>query len=381
MDLDDFYGLQVLLYRQRDPRVMGNRCNPMVVMSNKKFKKHFRFNKIKVQRIADLLEQDLKHPSNQGSPLTPVQQVCIALNHMAGGHYQRVSGVCGGVCQWTARSALVRVTNALLKLKSDYIHMPSSAQMQETSLRMLDKFGLPRFAFAVDGCQVKFIEAPRKLPANKHAQLFWCRKQFYSLNVQIVGNDELIYDIDCRWPGSTHDARVWNRSEVKKFVEAQRAFYIAGDTGYPISDTLIKPYTTAEAGQDRSKRVFNRKLSGLRTVMSECLYGVLKRKFPILKNLRTEFQLSQKIVVCTAILFNMSRLWLDQDEGGDDGEEDSGDSEEDSDSESEDSVDNSDMESDNEEEEEEYEIQEGNPSTIRLRGQAERDILRNNIRM
>ena len=154
MDLDDFYGLQVLLYRQRDPRVMGNRSNPMDVMSNKKFKKHFRFSKIQVQRIADLLEQDLKHPSNQGSPLTPVQQVCIALNHMAGGHFQRVSGVCGGVCQWTARSALVRVTNALLKLKSDYIHMPSSAQMQETSLRMLDKFGLPRFAFAVDGCQV-----------------------------------------------------------------------------------------------------------------------------------------------------------------------------------------------------------------------------------
>ena len=49
------------------------------------------------------------------------------------------------------------------------------------------------------------------------------------------------------------------------------------------------------------------------------------------------------------------------------------------DSESEDGVDNSDMEGDNEEEEEEYEIQEGNPSTIRVRGQAERDILRNNM--
>ena len=55
------------------------------------------------------------------------------------------------------------------------------------------------------------------------------------------------------------------------------------------------------------------------------------------------------------------------------------DSDEDLDSESEDSVDNSDMEGDNEEEEEEYEIQEGNPSTIRVRGQAERDILRNNM--
>ena len=46
------------------------------------------------------------------------------------------------------------------------------------------------------------------------------------------------------------------------------------------------------------------------------------------------------------------------------------DSDEDLDSESEDSVDNSDMEGDNEEEEEEYEIQEGNPSTNRVRGQS-----------
>ena len=80
-----------------------------------------------------------------------------------------------------------------------------------------------------------------------------------------------------------------------------------------------------------------------------------------------------EIVVCTAILFNMSRLWVDQDGDGDE------DSDEDLDSESEDGVDNSDMEGDNEEEEEEYEIQEGNPSTIRVRGQAERDILRNNM--
>ena len=74
--------------------------------------------------------------------------------------------------------------------------------------------------------------------------------------------------------------------------------------------------------------------------------------------------------MCTAILFNMNRLWVDQD----------GDGDEDLDSESEDGVDNSDMEGDNEEEEEEeYEIQEGNPSTIRVRGQAERDILINNM--
>ena len=83
-----------------------------------------------------------------------------------------------------------------------------------------------------------------------------------------------MYDLDVGWPGSTHDARVWNRSMVKRHVERQRRFLIAGDTGYPISENLVKPYTTAEAGRDRTKRLFNRRLSGLRTVMSECLFGL-----------------------------------------------------------------------------------------------------------
>jgi hypothetical protein len=48
-------------------------------------------------------------------------------------------------------------------------------------------------------------------------------------------------------------------------------------------------------------------LSGLRTVMSENLYGVWKRRFPILKALRTDFTLSQKIIVATAILFNLGK--------------------------------------------------------------------------
>ena len=58
------------------------------------------------------------------------------------------------------------------------------------------------------------------------------------------------------------------------------------------------------------------------TMMSECLYGVWKARFPILKNLRTDFPLSQKIVVATAVLFNIARTWHDEDVGGEEDEED-----------------------------------------------------------
>ena len=66
-------------------------------------------------------------------------------------------------------------------------------------------------------------------------------------------------------------------------------------------------------------------------MMSECLYGVWKARFPILKNLRTDFQLSQKIVVATAILFNIARMWADDAVEGEEDEDDSDSEEEDDD--------------------------------------------------
>ena len=113
-----------------------------------------------------------------------------------------------------------------------------------------------------------------------------------------------------RWPGSTHDARIWARSEVRAYIETQRRFLVAGDSGYPISEVLIKPYTTDEAGRDPVKRLFNRRLSGLRTVMSENIFGVWKRRFPIINALRTDFELSRKIILATAILFNFGRCLM-----------------------------------------------------------------------
>ena len=331
MDADLYYDFQVnnfeqnRLRRQVKPRVYLERPDPRELMSEQEFKRHFRFSKASVNRLADMLENDLSFETNRGLPISPPLQILITLNHYAGGHFQRITGWCAGVSQNGARLSLERVTEALVKRKPQFVYMPNENTMHKTSERMQTKFHLPRLAMAVDGCQVVFTSAPRKLPANKVAQMFWCRKQEYALNVQLVGNDVFIYDLDVGWPGGTHDARIWNRSRVKRHIELQKRFLLAGDSGYPISENLVKPYPIAETANDPLKRLFNRRLSGARTMMSECLFGVWKARFPILKNLRTHFPLSQKIVVATAVLFNIARLW--QDEDMEDGEEDSDDEE------------------------------------------------------
>jgi hypothetical protein len=362
MDPNLFFGLEVLQYEQnvinrpRKPRVYEPREDPREILSDFQFRQHFRFSKDSVDRLTQMLYEDLSFETNRGLPVPPFQQVCIALNHYAGGHFQRISAWCAGISQNGARLCLIRVTDALIKRKSEFIFMPNVDKMLDTAQRMYDKFKLPRFAYAVDGVQMRFSDAPRKIPENKTTQMFWCRKQYYAINTQVVGNDRFIYDVDCGWPGSTHDARIWNRSEVRRIVEEQRRFIMAGDSGYPISENLMKPYPTNESSQDRRKRLFNRRISGLRTMMSECLFGVLKKRFPILKNLRTDYELSQKVILAAAVLFNIARMWEDEildDEGSDD--------------------EGSDEDEGGDDEREHIVVEDHAPATVRMRGQIARD--------
>ena len=47
--------------------------------------------------------------------------------------------------------------------------------------------------------------------------------------------------------------------------------------------------------------------------MSENIYGRWKKRFPILKNMRTDLELSQKIIISTAVLHNIAQILGDED--------------------------------------------------------------------
>ena len=91
--------------------------------------------------------------------------------------------------------------------------------------------------------------------------------------------------MDVAWPGSTQDARIWNRSEVTRVVEETKNYYIAGDIGY-LSLLCQKTYT--EGGQ-------------------KSFLGIKKPRA------RMRLESSQKIIVVSAILCNILRLWGEED--------------------------------------------------------------------
>ena len=305
----------------RQPVVYDRRADHVVVLSDAEFKRTFRFTKAGVYALVEMLFDQLNFPTARGRPLSVLQQVLVALNHYAGGHFQRTSGLCAGLSQPTVCRTVEAVSFAICQHKAAHLKMPTEAQMQATAARMLERYHLPRFAMAVDGMMVRFELAPRNFPRDQLVlQDFNCRKNFYALNSQLVCNDEmLILDVDPDWPGKTHDARVWAHSDVRTYLEAvPGAYLVAGDSAYPISPVLMKPYSNREAADNPRMKLFNSRLSAIRTVNSENVFARLKNTFPILRMLRAHYEHAKHIVIAVCILHNIMVRMCEVEPEGDD---------------------------------------------------------------
>ena len=76
----------------------------------------------------------------------------------------------------------------------------------------------------------------------------------------------------------------------------------------------MKPYTRPA---DLKHRRFNAKLSGIRTICTENLIGIWKRRFPVLvTGLRTKLNFTLDIIVALGVLHNYAILWSEPDADG-----------------------------------------------------------------
>jgi len=95
---------------------------------------------------------------------------------------------------------------------------------------------------------------------------------------------------------------------VRAYLEggAEPGFYlIAGDSAYPISPVLVKPYNNREELNNALNKLFNQRLSAIRTIMSENVFAMWKWRFPILRMMRAHFHAARIIIIATAILHNI----------------------------------------------------------------------------
>ena len=103
-----------------------------------------------------------------------------------------------------------------------------------------------------------------------------------------------------------------------------------GDSAYAQSNVMMTPYPENQAQNDDSKNLFNVRHSAARMEMTECIYGkfqplfiydiskkhrhsgVLKKRFPYLVHMRIHLENAVKVIMCCAVLHNMTIEWKDE---------------------------------------------------------------------
>lgn len=210
-----------------------------------------------------------------------------------------------------------RVFKAILNLKTNFLSWPEASERRELVAKTFHE--LPHCIGYVDGTEIKLAEKPSDDP-----EAYFSRKHVYSLKVQAVCDyRKKIRHMVLGYPGSVHDSRVFNNCELstKPAVYFSGAEWIAGDSAYKLTSTVITPYrinATESATEDRTQ--FNKALSKYRIRIEHC-FGLMKERFNSLKELKISAKNNESIkracrwiLVCAIIHNILIELCKDEDD-------------------------------------------------------------------
>ena len=165
---------------------------------------------------------------------------------------------------------------------------------------------------ALDGTHIPAVVEP-------HLRVrFGNRKKFVSQNVLGVANFDLTFAYALYgWEGSAHDSRVADDAKTKGLPMIPDKYYL-GDGGYGLKKHILTPYRGERCniiefnlngqGPANKRELFNLRHSSLRNVV-ERLFGVVKRRFPILVKMSPyPFEFQCDLVQCCFLLHNFVRI-------------------------------------------------------------------------
>ena len=150
------------------------------------------------------------------------------------------------------------------------------------------KFGMTQAYGCIDGTHIPLIRPPQ------NSQDYFCYKQYFSLNIQTICDSKGYFmDVECKWPGSVHDAKMFANSSInhkmktgqlpKTFITLLPGYeaipnYLIGDPAYPLTPFCMKEYQSCVTNEEV---VFNNMLRSARNQV-ECAFGRLKVRWGLL---------------------------------------------------------------------------------------------------
>ncbi|KAK0140196.1 putative nuclease HARBI1 [Merluccius polli] len=256
------------------PQHYAERPNLLEHYSNDELYARYRFGRDDIAFICNILRPHLECATLRSHALTVEEQVLIALHFYASGSFFEVIGDGLAVRMSAVGHVVHSVSSALTNLLGQFVKWPEN---EDDMARTKRKFfslvggGVPNTIGVID-CTHVHIQAP-------HAREwdYVNRKGRHSINVQLVGNADLVVT-NCvvRWPGSVHDARILRASHLfQRFQQNTPDGILLGDSGYPLLPWLMTPFATVA---NDSQQRYNSVHATTRGTI-ERLNGVIKCRF------------------------------------------------------------------------------------------------------
>lgn len=256
------------------------------------WKKNFRLSRQQFEQLENELNPYIA--PNPTSPnhraLTSMKKLGITLYYLKDTGSLSMTANAFGISICTVSKVIREVCSAITyKLGPKYVRLPQTEEeMIEKASEFLSKYGMQQAFGCIDGTHVPILRPI------EHSQDYFCYKQYFSLNVQAVCDYKgMFMDIDCMWPGSVHDAKVFSNSSIGTKLRNEEMpityheivpgrskvpNYLIGDPAYPLTAYCMKEYEKCSCN---SEVLFNSMLRSARNPV-ECAFGRLKARWSIL---------------------------------------------------------------------------------------------------
>ena len=205
-----------------------------------------------------------------------------------------------------------------------FLHFKNTGEMRRKVSEFEIKFGMTQAYGCIDGTHIPLIRPPQ------NSQDYFCYKQYFSLNIQTICDSKGYFmDVECKWPGSVHDAKMFANSSInhkmktgqllKTFITLLPGYeaipnYLIGDPAYPLTPFCMKEYQSWVTNEEA---VFNNMLRSARNQV-ECAFGRLKVRWGFLtRKVDLTLEMVPTVAYSCFVLHNYCEIkgnYLDDDE-------------------------------------------------------------------
>ncbi|KAF5196657.1 Alp1-like [Thalictrum thalictroides] len=252
-----------------------------------RFESVFKVSRKTFNYVCSLVEEDLlakrsKYTFSNGTLLSAIDQVAVALRRLSSGDSLLSIGEAFGMNQSTVSLVTWRFVEVMEKRGLNHLQWPTTeSEMEEIKTKFEKIRGLPNCCGAIDTTHIMMC-----LPTVDDSNDAWYdHEKNHSMVLQAVVDPDMRFrDLVTGWPGSMDDSAVLRNSGLFKLCEKGNRLngkkiklsegsevneYIIGDTGFPLLPWLVTPYQGKDLSE--SKTEFNKRHFATRMVAQRAL--------------------------------------------------------------------------------------------------------------